>query len=660
MYQTESFHKYPRLLTIMIEWLCTLLVVLTSARIGFLFLRALWDMYGRDDRWLRQIPLVPSIVTWIEVDGGTTGHMVTGFSDLWSVMAMPLTWSALALFASIILRNAFPAVRTSAQGMLVEFSGSWLPVPWENVLAVKVTEDLSASRFVLIAQTSSDHLTIWHRIYSLFYGLSWKPGFYITSNINDFDQLIQKILSESERTARASETARPVKLQEDSPSALFRLLLNPGSFFSRSAASDAASLASSGSRLALNPHGPVLAVYPSRITALIRGAIFILAVFAGLRYLSLWSSFIALEVPALRTVAPFSWNLSDPRYSEIITAFGNHGVSFMGVVGWPDLPAPWWILVSAHLGLLLSIGVILWLRHLLPAIESRDDGIAVRESLRGRWQLLPWDHIHALKLTEISEQSQILLLQSAHLPASQGLTSLLYDGSVERGVLITSAINNFQPMLQHALGQITAIEARSGSAVLHQEARSSLLWMAFGGRTAREMLVANARENTDTRAVRPASLLSALRTMATITLPPAMLIIIGGVLGDRVPSLGLLVGALALWIFGLLEWPLVSLISMLLDERTGGGEEGYRVFYLYPDSQIPRLLPLVAAVIFQIVGVATLPTLAWLGAVAWAFWLGLSLWESLYEWRGSQSILGGLLPVFWQLLLMLGYLVAMR
>jgi hypothetical protein len=55
-----------------------------------------------------------------------------------------------------------------------------------------------------------------------------------------------------------------------------------------------------------------------------------------------------------------------------------------------------------------------------------------------------------------------------------------------------------------------------------------------------------------------------------------------------------------------------------------------------------------------------LPALAWLGAIAWAFWLGRSLWESLYEWRGSQAILGGLLPVVWQLLLLAGYLIAIR
>jgi hypothetical protein len=655
MYQSESIHKYPRFLTTLIEGLCVLLVVLTSARIGFFFLRVLWGIYGLNDHLTSQIPLLPTIIAWI--NSGTSGHSLA-ISVLWPTLFIPLAWSALALFITIMLRNAFPAVRTSPQGMLVEFAGSWLPVPWEHILALKVTEDPSAERFVLIVQTDDQHLTAWHRIYSFFYGLSWKPGFYITSRISDFDQIIQTMLSESERTARASETARPIRLQEDAQSPLFRLLLSPGSFFSRSAATN--KVAADDSLPSFIPGGPILAEYPSRITILIGAGSLVLAVLTVLRYLAYWSSFLALEVPALRTLAPFSWSFSDPRYVEIGNAYPTQAAPFLGFPGRPDLPAPWWIMVAAHLTLILAIIAISWLRNLLPAIESRNEGIAVRDARRGRWLVLPWIKLRALKLTEISEQSQILLLQGRGLPASQGLTSLLYDGSLEPGVLITSAISNFQPMLQDALGHITALEGGSRQPVLRQEARSPLLWMALGGRAAREALVAEVRADADTHKLHPAALLPAARAMSIVALPPALLIALAGLTTDRVPSLGLLAGVIALWIFGMLEWPLIGLISVLLDDNTGGGEEGYRALYLYPRSQFPRLLPLVAAIIFQIVGITLLPTLAWIGAIIWAFWLGRGLWESLYEWRGSQAVLGGLLPTFWQLLLLIGFLLVTR
>jgi hypothetical protein len=656
MYQSESIHKYPRLLTSVIAWLCALLVVITSAQIGFIFLRATWDLYGQDTTRIAQIPLLPGIVAWI--DSGSSGHAIV-LADLWPALIEPLSWSALALFATIVLRNAFPAVRTGPQGILVEFAGSWLPIPWENLQAIRVTEDASAAHFVLLAQTGKSYLTGWHRLYSVFYGLSWWPGFYITSNISEFERLIQTMLSESERTARASETARPVRLDESAPSLLFGLLLSPSTFFSRGAAADA-SAGAAGQGRNPSPGGPMSAAYPARITSLISGSTLILAVFAGLRYLSAWASFIALEIPATRGVAPFSWNFNDPRYIELANAFRTHAVPLLGVSGRPDLPAPWWIMASAHLMLLLAVAALLWLRNLLPALESRSDGIAIRDSLRNRWQLIPWDRVRALKLTEISEESQILLLQSPSLPALQRLTSLLYDGSLTGGALITSAISNFQPMLQHAIGQINSFEHDGGPPVLRQDAISPLLWMAFGGTAARDALVADARSDAGTRTIRPTSLLPAARAMAAVALPPALLLTFGGLMTDRPPSLGLLVGALALWVFGILEWPLVGLISVLLDDNTGGGEEGYRAFYLYPTSQLPRILPFVMAIILQVVGAPVLPALAWIGAITLAFWLGRNLWESLYEWRGSQAILGGLLPVVWQLLLLAGYLIAIR
>jgi hypothetical protein len=98
----------------------------------------------------------------------------------------------------------------------------------------------------------------------------------------------------------------------------------------------------------------------------------------------------------------------------------------------------------------------------------------------------------------------------------------------------------------------------------------------------------------------------------------------------------------------------------VLDENTGGGEEGYRALSLYPVSQLPRLLPMLAALVLAVVGVPVLPVVAWVAAIAWAYWLTAGLMEALYEWNGSQVILGGLLPVLWQLLLLIGFLVATR
>jgi hypothetical protein len=651
---TESFHRYPRLITASIAWLSALLVAMALFNLGFAFLRGIWDLVGRDDTLVRAMPWLRPIVDFIDA---APRQRADSLGEFLPTLVGPLLWAGGALLVALVLRNAFPAIRTSERGMLVEFAGTWLPIPWENIATLKVTEDLAGERFVVIVETNRRQLTSWHRLYSLAYDLRGRRGFYITSSINGFEPLVQTILNENHRAARAIEGVKPVQLREDRKSPLFRLLLSPGSFFSRTAVDDSASRPESAS---LPAGGPVRAAYPARITALFTGAAALLSVAMVLSYLGYWARFLALELPQLRGIAPFSWTYSDSGYVELYNAFRTRAVPLLGVEGRPDLPAPWWLLVAAHLMLLLGVPALLWLRNLLPSLESRDDGLAVRNMLNGRWLLVPWQRVRAFKATEISEQSQILLLQARGLPGTGRLSSLIYDGGLAPGLLVTSAISHFQPLLTHALHRIAPLEQEGAPPILQQESRSWLLWLSLQRRPALDALVAETRDDPATKGFSLPPLLAAARPMAGVALLPALLLVVSGLLGDQPPTFGLIGGALALWIFGMLEWPLVALVSVLLDEQTGGGEEGYRALAAYPRSQLPRALPLLAAVIMQIVGLPVLPVLAWVGAIAWAFWLAAGLFEALYEWRGSQAVLGGLLPVIWQLLLLIGFLAAVR
>lgn len=650
MRQAESFHRYPRLITSSVAWLSALLVALTMVNLGVAIMRGLWDLLGRDDTLLLRVPFLRGVVDWIE---GRARPRADTLLEFLPTLLTPLAWAAVALLIALVLRNAFPAVRTSSVGLLVEFAGKWLPLRWEELRELKVTQDLAGERFVLLAVTDHQRLTAWHRLYSFVYGFGSRPGFYITSNISQFDDLLKTMLSQSERTARALEGVMAVRVREDAQSPLFRLLLSPGAFFSRTASDDTTTAAPQ----ALDG-GPVRAAYPARISALLSGATALAAVALAASYLAYIGRFLALTLPALRGVWPFSWTLSDGRYVELYNAFRTVGVPFLGVPGRPDLPAPWWLLVAAHLMLLLAAPGLLWLRNLLPPLESRDEGLAVRQS--GRWRLIPWERITAFKATELSEQSQILLLQSPKLHGAGRLSSLLYDGSGAPGVLITSAISNFQPLLSHAVNSVAPLEQEGRPPVLQQEARSWLFWLALQRRPAMAAMVEEARADEATKGLAAPHITAAAWPMALLAVVPALMLLADGLLADTPPSLGLLGAFLGLWLFGMLEWPLVSLVSVVLDENTGGGEEGYRAVTLYPRSQLPRLIPLGGALLLQLVGLPLLPTMAWIAAIAWAFWLAAGLFEALYDWKGSQAILGGLLPVLWQLLMLIGFLVATR
>lgn len=651
MHPTESVHRYPRLLTVSFNGISLLLVMFALIGFGGALLRLLWGAFGIDRTLVGSIPGLSAVVDWI---AGPSLPRVDLIGALPTLLPA-LIWLAVALLIGLLLRNALPTVRVSPRGLLVEFAGNWLPIGWEHLKALYVTADTAGERFVLLTQVDNRRLTGWHRLYSLLYRLTGRPGFYITSSINGFDTLVQTILSESERAARGLEGVTAVRLREDAPSPLFGFLLSPASFFSRQAKTETTTAAPT-----IRSGGPVPGVYPLRITALIRGAIVVIAALALWRYLGYWARFIALEIPAVRLNPLFSWTYTDPDYRALYEAYRTSGVPFFGVEGFPNLPQPWWLLVAAHLMLGLAWLTISWLRGLLSNLEARDNGIAVT-NVFAKPQLIPWNRVQAFKATELSEQSQILLLQARGLPFSQRFNSLLYDGSSTPGVLITSAIGNYQPLLQQTLERLAPLETAERPPILQQEAASPVFWPAFSRRPALAELVAVARADEATRQISTPALLRVARPMAAVALFPALLLLAAGLLdGDQVPTFGLFLGALVLWFFGMLEWPIVALSSLLLDDNTGGGDEGYRALYVYPASQLPRLIPLVAALIFTIVGVPLLAGLLWVAAIVWAFWLAAALWEALYEWQGTQAILGGLVPVIWQLLLLVGFLIATR
>ncbi|MFV9505193.1 MAG: hypothetical protein AB4911_11580 [Oscillochloridaceae bacterium umkhey_bin13] len=656
----ETVHRYPRPLSGSVALLSALLVTLAVANLGTALLRGFWDLRGRNEAAIATQPWLAGLVAWID---GHTGPPVTSLAAFLPTLLGSLAWTAAALLLALLLRNALPTIRASDVGMLVEFAGSWLPLRWDELDVIRVTSDVAGEHFVLLVETHPKKLTSWHGLYSFVYGLGRRPGFLVTSNIGQFDQLLQMMISQSERTARAIEGVRPVQVREDDSSPLFRLLLSPASFFSGRARDEAPVTAqAAGLAPGTQPtsqsysEATVQASYPPRISQLFYWVSNGLFALLALSYLGYWVRFLALTFPAVRSWPIFDLTVRDPGYAELYTAFVTRGVPFMGVAARPDLPAPWWLLVAAHLMLLLGIPAILWVRSALPTVESRNEGLAVQRG-PGRWWLIPWEQVRAFRATEIDDERQILLLQASRLPNPMRMSSLLYDGSFRPGVLITSAAVNFQPLIGHALNRLVPLEQDDQPTILQQDARSWLIWLALERKAAMDALVTEARGDLATKDAELRPILARVLPMALLALLPVLLLAFNQLLGDAPPRLGLIGAMLGIWIFAMLEWPLFSISSVLLDERTGGGEEGFRAIYLYPTSQLARALPMLAAILFEILRLPLLPILGWAAAMAWAYWLAQGLCEQLYEWKGSQAVLGGLIPVLWQLLLLIVYLL---
>jgi hypothetical protein len=629
----EQIHRYPRWITWPIELFATLGVGTALLLFGRDLLRYLWfKNQGADTTFFASVPYLPELYVRVYGVRGSDRELITE-----AIQLLPtLGWLALALLLALLIRNALPTVRTSPRGMLVEFAGSWLPIPWESLKAIKVTEDLSAERFVLLAETARDQLTGWHRFYSFAYRFGFRRSFLIISAISDFNGLIKTLLSESDRVARVLENVKPARLQEDAASPLFRFLLGPASFFSRRSKAEVATPAAP-----VLADGPVIrGVYPARITRLLTWGAGILMLLLALRYLIYWLKVVRVLIPG--TVA---W----PIFNRLEIFDANR---------W------WWLIIAAHILVAVMIGAIGALRNLLPELETRANGLAVRYFKN--WRVIPWSHIKAIKVTEFSEESQIVLVQvSDGLPFAARLNSLIYDGSFAPGILITSALNTFEPLLQRVVLEITRHQggqpALADAPIFQNEARSPFLLLSFRAGVAIDQLVAELRENEESKALSPVRLMRAARPMFWLALPPALLMFCDRAIRQGIlPDGGLLGGMIVLFLLSMLEWPLVCLISVILDEMTGGGEEGNRAFSLYPLTQLPRLLPLTGALIMVLLGVPILPVLFWIGAIGWSFLLAAGLWEALYDWRSGQLLAGGLVPVVFQLLILLAYLVVLR
>lgn len=637
----EQVHRYPRWIIWPIELISTLIVGIAAARFGRDLLQLLWRTYGIDTTLFARVPLLRQVVLTIndfqEVGSRNRDVPIPRLLGALPDLLTALGWLALALLLALLLRNGLPTIRTSARGMLVEFAGSWLPVPWESLKAINVTEDLSAERFVLLAETGGGHLTGWHRFYSSVYHFGFGRAFLVISAISDFDGLIKTLLSETDRVARVLENVKPAKLQEDASSPLFRLVLSPASFFSRRTQTEQAAPVQEAASFAGNiVHG----TYPSRISAIFTWGTLVLAVLVLIRYVTYWLTFLVITFPTLQTL---------PLFNRIAR---------------PQVPASWWLLVAAHLMLIIMIGLLAALRNLLPEIQARGDGLAVRYF--NRWVLVPWSRINAIKVTELSEDSQIVLIQArSGLPMPFRLSSVIYNGGLAPGVLVTSALSNFEPLLQRVVLEVTRHQAPqttqnvlADSPILQSTARSPLLLLSFRAGATLDRMVEEVQEDEATKEVNARRLLRAAGPMFWLALPPALLLFCDRSIAQGVvPNSSLVVGAIMLFVLGLLEWPLVSLVSIAIDDMTGGGEEGNRVFYLYPTIQLPRLLPLAGALVLVLLGVPILPVLLWIAAIGWSFLLAAGLCEALYGWHGGQLLAGGLVPVVFQLLILLAYLI---
>jgi hypothetical protein len=114
------------------------------------------------------------------------------FSNLLSVFGFMLLYSVTILITAYFLGQNIAVVN---EGLLIEFLGKDLFVPWDKVKEIKPPFGFFRSYRNLknIYVVLTDALTPFHRLFGLLYGLSVKPAFIIFPSISEYELLIKTI-----------------------------------------------------------------------------------------------------------------------------------------------------------------------------------------------------------------------------------------------------------------------------------------------------------------------------------------------------------------------------------------------------------------------------------------------------------------------------------
>jgi len=562
-----------------------------------------------------------------------------------------LLWVAGGLLAALVLLNALPTIRVGSRGLLVAFAGGWLPVAWEELHQIHVTGDEAGERFVLlvIPEKSAKRLTGWHRLYGLLYGTTIRPAFLISSGIREFDHLLNTILQEHARAIRRIEGAQPLVVDEQRRSPLFGLFLRGTTVTTRTEV-----------HLPPTTEPDVVATVPRLSLAGIIPPVAALLIFVLgiLHYRSYWERALALLFPTYRSNPALLWVSRDPVYQAIFESYQGVGVPFFGIANRPDLPAPFWLLVAAHLMIVLILLSCAAILVAVPTVATAGQhSLTIRYVLRGRNSRfksdIPWPHISACQVIDLGFGKQIMFVQSERLPWLCRFCGLIVTGQWKPGVVLVGTMSHWPDLIARCAERLSHIPPTNNVPRFQPAAFMPNLQL-FGQPVATTKALSvewkTAAGPTGSR------LWASVRAMALVALPLGLMFALPALIdGNRWPNLGIIIGGFGFWMAGVLEWPLIVLISFLIQGNFTEEQEQAHIFTLYPLIQLPRLLPMLLALIGLLVNLPGLAVICWFVALAIAYWVTAALWVEVYEWDGAQAIIGGLLPVIWHFLVMTGF-----
>ena len=111
----------------------------------------------------------------------------------------------LAILGYVFTLGDYPDVKADDNGLYVEFLWTYLPVPWEDIIEIKHFRFLFLEWWLI---TTKNHLTFFHRLYSVYSLKSFLPGFLIhpkeLQDQADLLKLIKRQVKSKSKAIRSS------------------------------------------------------------------------------------------------------------------------------------------------------------------------------------------------------------------------------------------------------------------------------------------------------------------------------------------------------------------------------------------------------------------------------------------------------------------------
>jgi hypothetical protein len=291
-------------------------------------------------------------------------------------------------------------------------------------------------------------------------------------------------------------------------------------------------------------------------------------------------------------------------------------------------------LIAAHLGLPLTVGAIAFVYAFLPDLSLADEGLAMRTLLG--WRVIPWSAVRVVRITSMeASQRRLVLVQGrwSRWALWPRLVSACLGAGLEPGVLFTSAIRDFKPLVKRLYQEVNHA---SPEALFDHEFYSLPAYLVLEPTTTLQDLTEQSREEGWPLDISAQAIGS---VAAGLMLVQALMLLLEGGAWWKPLALVALVAA---------EWGIGAFYLYALSELFPGEVEYRQSALLYPLPQVPRALLAPVMAMFVCAGVPFVAAMVGLAAVIWAVTLTALLVQRLFR---LESVLPAMIGGAFQALL---------